>query len=84
MKTASATVVKNQFGQFLEAALSQPVAISKTGRRVAVMLAWQEYERLAALEDLWWARQAAKAEKAGYLGAPATKKFLRAKLNAKA
>ena len=84
MKTVTATAVKNQFGQYLELALGQPVAISKTGRRVAVLLAWQEYERLAAMEDLWWATEAAKAEKQGYLGAQASKRFLQIRLNVKA
>jgi prevent-host-death family protein len=83
MKTAKATAVKNQFGQFLEMALTQPVAISKTGRRVAVMLAWREYERLAALEDAWWAKQAVEAERKGYLGAKGSAEFLRSKLNEK-
>ncbi len=82
MKNASATTVKNQFGQFLEAALSEPVAI-KTGRRVVVMLNWKEYERLSALEDACWAAQAAKAEKQGYLGPKASEDFLRPKLNTK-
>jgi len=84
MKTATATSVKNQFGQFLETALTQPVAISKTGRRVAVLLAWREYERLAALEDLWWAKSATMAEAQGYLGPRATRRLLRNKLNAEA
>ena len=83
MKTANATAVKNQFGQFLERALSEPVAISKTGRRVAVLLAWPEYERLSALEDEWWAKKAAQAEREGYLGPRASRKFLRGKLNEK-
>jgi prevent-host-death family protein len=84
MRTANATTAKNQFGQILEAALSEPVVITKTGRRVAVMLNWKEYERLSALEDAWWAEQAAKAEKQGYLGPKASADFLRRKLNAKA
>ena len=84
MKTASATTVKNQFGQYLEMARSAPVAISKTGRRVAVLLAWPEYERLATLEEEWWARKAAEAEREGYWGPAASRKFLRRKLHAKA
>jgi len=83
MKSAKATAVKNQFGQFLEMALTEPVAISKTGRRVAVLLAWPEYERLSTIEEQWWATKAAQAEKEGYLGPRASRKFLRAKLNEK-
>ena len=83
MKTARATAVKNQFGQFLEMALTEPVVISKTGRRVAVLLSWPEYERLSALEDELWAKKALQAEKEGYLGPAASRKFIRGKLNEK-
>ena len=83
MKTAKATAVENQFDEFLEIALTEPVAISKTGRRVAVLLAWPEYERLSAFEDEWWATKAAQAEQEGYLGPRATRTFLRAKGNEK-
>ncbi|MBI3696827.1 MAG: type II toxin-antitoxin system Phd/YefM family antitoxin, partial [Acidobacteria bacterium] len=57
--------------------------VRKTGRRVAVLLAWPEYERLSALEDEWWASKAAQAEKEGYLGPQASRKFLRGKLDEK-
>jgi prevent-host-death family protein len=84
VKTAPATAVKNQFGQYLETALTEPVAIDKNGRRVAVMLAWKEYRRLKALEDAWWAAQAEAAEKEGYLGTKASREFVRARLHEKA
>ena len=83
VKSANATAVKNQFGRFLEKALTEPIAIRKTGRRVAVLLAWPEYERLSGLEDERWARKAAEAEKKGYLGPHASATFLRRKLNEK-
>ena len=60
-------------GQVLETALTEPVTITKTGRKVAVVLSWKEYERLQALED---AREAERAESEGYLGARATRRFL--------
>lgn len=62
MASVSATVANNQFGQVLEAALMERVAITTTGRKVAVLLSWREYERLQALEVAWWAEQASKAE----------------------
>ena len=80
MTSVSATAAKNQFGQVLEAALTGPVTITKTGRKVAVLLSWREYERLQALEDAWWAREAAQAEAEGYLGPSASRQFLHDRL----
>jgi prevent-host-death family protein len=80
MTSVSATAAKNRFGQVLEAALTGPVTITKTGRKVAVLLSWREYERLQALEDAWWAREAAQAEAEGYLGPQASQQVLRNRL----
>lgn len=77
MRSITSTSAKNQLGQVLEAALTEPVTITKTGRKVAVVLSWKEFERLQALEDAWWAREAERAESEGYLGARATRRFLR-------
>ncbi len=80
MKTATATDIKNHFGEYLEKSISEPVVIEKTGRPVAVMLSLQDYERLAALENKYWAQQAARAEQNGYLGKKATQEFLKSTL----
>jgi prevent-host-death family protein len=80
MTSVSATAAKNRLGQVLEAAFTGPVTITKTGRKVAVLLSWREYERLQALEDAWWAREAAQAEAEGYLGPRASRQFLRNRL----
>jgi len=84
MKRADATEVKNRFGQYVESALREPVLVRKSGRDVAVILSWEDYQRLAALEDRWWALQAAEAEKEGYLGPRASRRFVRRKLNEEA
>ena len=69
MKTANATDIKNRFGEFLDEARSEPLAVNRNGRNVAVLLGWNEYERLRALEDAWWAARAKAAEaEGGYLG----------------
>ncbi len=81
MKAASATEIKNHFGAFLDRAGSEPVAIQRVGRPVAVLLSWEEYERLTALEDAYWGQQAAAAEKEGYLGPEVAMAFLRARMN---
>lgn len=74
---ATATEVKNRFGKYLDAAQTEPVIVEKSGRDAAVLLSYQEYERLQALEDAYWAEQAKEAEADGFLGTEATNRLLR-------
>ncbi len=83
MKTANATEFKNRFGEYLDQARSEPVGVKKTGRPVAVLLSWDEYQRLSALDDAWWAEQARKAEKKGYIGAAASMRFVNRRMREK-
>ncbi len=64
---ATATEVKNRFGEFMEKARHTPVTVEKTGRKYVVMISHEEFERLQALEDRQWALAAAEAQKSGYL-----------------
>lgn len=73
---ASATEVKNRFGEFMEKARHTPVTVEKTGRKYVVMMNHEEFERLQALEDRYWAMAAAEAEKSGYIGQEETMKIL--------
>jgi prevent-host-death family protein len=81
MKIANATEVKNRFGEFLDDARDEPVVVSKTGRKVAVILSWREFERLSALDDAWWGIQAQLAEHEGYMGPEAAMEFIRKRMN---
>ncbi len=83
MKSMTATKAKYEFGRLLDAAQREPVTIEKNGRPVAVMLCLEEYERLEALEDAWWAARAAAAEESGeWLGTEESEKLLSGILNA--
>ena len=64
MRTIPARDAKNQFGQFLDAAQSGPVRVTKKGRPVGVMLSLEHYERLrgAAWDRLNASMDAASAE----------------------
>ena len=84
MKSASATDVKNRFGEFLEQVRSEPLEVRKTGRPVAVLVSWEEYERLRALDDEWWATQARKAEQKGYVGPAKAMKLIQGRMREKA
>ncbi len=65
---ATATDVKNRFGEYLEHAAREPVEVQKSGRSVAVLLSRAEYDRLCALEDRHWGERARKAAKEPYVG----------------
>lgn len=54
MKVTTAQDARNRFGQLLEAAQRAPIAITKNGRAVTVMLSVEQYQRLrgAAWERL--------------------------------
>ena len=65
MTTATATEVKNRFGEFLEKARREPVRVQKSGRNCVVILDNDEYERLQAEADRYWVELAKAAEKRG-------------------
>jgi antitoxin Phd len=81
--TMSASEAKNNFGELLEFARKNPVKIERNGRPVAVMLSAEEYERMEAMEDAWWAKQAEEASKEGFLGNKESESFLAEMLNVK-
>lgn len=50
MKSMSARDAKNAFGMMIDLARAEPVAIEKHGRKVVVVIAVEEFERLKALD----------------------------------
>jgi prevent-host-death family protein len=84
LKSFSAKEAKDEFGRLLDTARQEPVEIKKNGRSVAVLISIEEYERLQALEDDWWGKEAKKAMSEGSLGEMESKKFLEKMLNVKA
>lgn len=51
MKSMSAKDAKNSFGMLIDSARAEPVAIEKHGRKVVIVMAVEEFERLKALEQ---------------------------------
>ncbi len=84
MRGAAATEVKNKFGQILESAMIEPIAIEKNGRKVVVMMSMSEYQRLLEIEDRYWGELALKAIKDGFLTEKETKAWIERKLDVKA
>ena len=50
MQTLSAKDAKYGFGRLIDLARAEPVAVSKHGRPVVVVMAIEEYERLKDIE----------------------------------
>lgn len=75
----SATEFKNRLGKYLYTARSEPVIVDKTGRKTAVLISYEEYERLVALEDSYWVKRALETENEGYAGPAKSMAFLRNK-----
>ena len=63
----TATELKNRLGRYLNAAETQPVIISKSGRAKSVLMSFEKYERFLALEDAYWGEKAKQAESEGFL-----------------
>ena len=68
MMRATATEVKNRFGEFLDRAQKEPITVERSGRAVAVLLAQDEYERLQTMDDHFWSARALEAERSGFVG----------------
>jgi antitoxin Phd len=68
MLTLDAREAKQGFGRLLDEARRAPVAINKHGRKIAVMMAAEDYDRLEELYDWYWGKKAEEAEKEGFLG----------------
>ena len=81
--TMSASDAKNNFGELLEFARKNPVKIERNGRPVAVVISHEEFQRMEAIEDAWWVKQAEEASKEGFLDQKQSEDFLAEMLNAK-
>ena len=68
MIVANSTEVKNNFGRYLDVSSKEPVEVTKSGRRVAILLSTEEYDRLSALEDAYWGERALAAAAGGFIG----------------
>lgn len=82
MKVFKATEAKDNFGEVLDSSRSEPVKIKKNNKDVAVVISFEEYNRLINLEDNYLAMRAKEAQKGGYLGKSKSKDLLQSMLNA--
>jgi prevent-host-death family protein len=64
----TATEFKLRLGRYLDVAETDPVVVEKSGHPKSVLISHAMYQHFLETEDHYWAIQAKKAEKGGYLG----------------
>jgi prevent-host-death family protein len=62
MRTFTSADAKNNFGELIDLARAAPVAITKYDRRVVVVMAVEEFDRLKALDTPGSAKPKRKAK----------------------
>jgi prevent-host-death family protein len=80
--SVSASDVKQKFGKYIDDARLAPVVINKNGKPCIVMISFERFEELQAMEDAYWLAQAEAGITSGFLGAEKTAEVLKEKLNA--
>jgi prevent-host-death family protein len=65
MREVNSTEFKNHFGEFLDLAHDEPIAVSKSGKPIAVVLSAEEFDHLQKLDDAYWRARAEAAEAKG-------------------
>ena len=81
--TETATHAKARFGQILEKSQQEPVLIEKSGRDYAVVVSFEDYKRLSAFEDAYWAKMADDAKSEGFIGHSESQSLLESLVNEK-
>ena len=72
MKTINATQAKQCFGELLNNAIQEPIAIQKHQKDFAVLLSSNRYQELLDYEDKCLHNQAVQAEQEGFIGVEAS------------
>lgn len=73
----NATSLKNHLGRYLQSSIKEPIIVEKSGHPSAVLISYDEFNKLSQYEDFYWSMLATQAEKEGYLGVKETAKRLK-------
>ncbi len=76
MKYVNSREAQNNFGDLMNSAIKEPIAIHKYGKPSAVLISHEEYMKFCKLEDLYWLNKAKRAENGGFLSEDETEEFL--------
>lgn len=69
----SATDLNKRPGQYLDAAIKEPIIVEKSGRPAVVMVSYAHYQEM---EDAFWGQLAQQADQEPSLGPEETMRFL--------
>ncbi|HEY9774127.1 MAG TPA: type II toxin-antitoxin system prevent-host-death family antitoxin [Planktothrix sp.] len=58
--------LKQGLDHYLDNAVVGPLIVERTGQNPVVLLSIEEFDRLSAFEDAYWAHQATEAQKSGW------------------
>ncbi len=78
--------VEHNFKAVLDEIKTHPVGVTESeesDEKVAVIISFDEYERMQAMEDYYWAEKAERAHKKGYIGKKASQQLIQDILNAR-
>ena len=82
MKTLEASEAKNRFDELIDLTGTEPIQIAKEGRKVAVVISIEEFERRSQLEEELLAIKAEQAPQEGFIGISESEALLEELLNA--
>jgi prevent-host-death family protein len=83
LKTVSTGTLKARLLHYIDVASFEPIVIQKKEGPAAVIISFDEYTRLMALERNFWIQRSRNAERSGYLGVAKSTELLKAGLNEK-
>lgn len=83
MKIETATKARINFAKILENSLLEPVVIEKSGRNVAVLISFEEYQHMLALEDRYWIEKTKEAQQEGFIGLERSEELMQELLDVK-
>ncbi len=73
---------RNRIGDYLANLGNAPVLLERRGKPAAVVLSYEEYQRLQEAEDAWWGERARAALEGGMVGHDEVMARLQEKLDA--
>lgn len=82
MDHTSLSEFRNRIGEYLGKLSGAPVVLERHGKPTAVVLSYEEYQRLQQMEDAWWGERARAALESGLVGHDEAIRYISGKLDA--
>lgn len=80
MNIINSREAQNHFGDLINQAIKQPVAIQKHGKPCVVLISHNEYEKFLEFEDLYWELKCKESSANGFLSVEESRDFLNSML----